>query len=230
MYKYLIDSTDEGNILRAKELGQISAISTGVFIIGPTLGAILYKYDKRLPTTAAGIFFILNIIICIAYIPKNICNINNNKQIDNKNDYNNNEIEQISLMKKISNAISNPLIRNIFVIRIFIHFIQTSMSARNYIDYYELKFNIETHIRGYHESFVMLIAVLTQTFLVLPMLNYFPSNNSKSQFQLISILLIIISFSSFIEYKVSSFNVYLICSLIPSIIANTLIVESTRSN
>jgi hypothetical protein len=132
-------------------------------------------------------------------------------------------------MKQLSKAISNPVILNIFVIRIFIHFIQTSLSARNFINYYELKFNIETHIRGYHESLVMLIAVLSQSFLVSPMLHYFPSNNSISQMRLISILLIIISLSSFIEYKVSSFNIYLISSLVPNTIANTLLIESTRS-
>ena len=72
---------------RASHLGHISTLSTVAFVIGPSLGGLLYKANKMLPALIASLFFAVNVLICILTIPNNKEGIDefpeNIKDVDN---------------------------------------------------------------------------------------------------------------------------------------------------
>lgn len=55
--------------MREKELSQISALTTASFIVGPSIGGLLYKIDTRLPSILSAILFLLNSFICVYIVP-----------------------------------------------------------------------------------------------------------------------------------------------------------------
>lgn len=55
--------------IREKELSQISALTTASFIVGPSIGGLLYKIDTRLPSILSALLFLLNSFVCVYIIP-----------------------------------------------------------------------------------------------------------------------------------------------------------------
>jgi DHA1 family tetracycline resistance protein-like MFS transporter len=55
---------------RAKQIGHISAAATLAFIVGPSVGALLYKHDAKLPALLSSLLFLFTILLVVAVIPR----------------------------------------------------------------------------------------------------------------------------------------------------------------
>ncbi len=60
--------------LRARELGQFSASATLSFVVGPSVGSMLYKHNPILPCICAAVLFMINIGICLFFFPASLEN------------------------------------------------------------------------------------------------------------------------------------------------------------
>ena len=154
------ETTDGFPELRSQELGRLSAISTVSFIVGPSLGSILYSYSKDAPAKAAAACFVLNAAICVLFIPQiGIMSVSKNKI---KNDVTDDLEEKKTsacyrLFAKPYNIFRNQLVElasipNVLVvilIRIAIMFVESTMSSRNIVNYYEIRFGIPTSALGF---------------------------------------------------------------------------------
>lgn len=155
--------TDKRPELRSQELGRLSAISTVSFIIGPSVGSILYSsISKDAPAKAAALCFVLNAAICIIFIPRTGIMAAVSRQIPSdavedigKKSSSFNRflsapykifIKQLSDLAKIQNVL--PVI----LMRLAIIFVESSMSSRNIVNYYENRFGIPTSALGFMQT------------------------------------------------------------------------------
>jgi MFS family permease len=141
----IAELTEDNHNLRTQEMGRISAISTLSFVIGPSLGGLLYKYDKRLPAVIACSLFFINCCICLAFIPNYTKNSTSkstkgkNSSVVFTNGYN--DINWRALPSLVVNFLQSK--GNLaFLFRFSLLFIQSSMSSRNILNYYEDRFGI----------------------------------------------------------------------------------------
>ena len=146
--------------LRSQELGRLSAISTVSFIVGPSLGSILYQHSRGAPAKAAALCFVLNSIICIVFIPRTgIMSARTQKIQDEIVEVTEEKsmsffsrvfLQPFNLFKnQLSELASIPNVLVVIVIRIAIMFVESSMSSRNIVNYYETRFGIPTSALGF---------------------------------------------------------------------------------
>lgn len=152
--------TDGQPELRSQELGRLSAISTVSFIVGPSVGSILYAYSKGAPAQAAALCFVLNATICVLFIPKNgIMSASTRKLTSDIADdlaerpdtvYTKFFAQPYLIFKsQITELASIPNVLVVILMRIAIMFVESSMSSRNIVNYYETRFGIPTSALGF---------------------------------------------------------------------------------
>ena len=153
--------TDSSPELRSQELGRLSSISTISFIIGPSLGSILYsRVSKAAPAQAAACCFLLNAAICVAFIPRAgvmaaTSQRNRGKiAIDTKHSGASSVFLIFStpynlFRRQISDLSSIPNVIPVIMIRLAVMFVEASMSSRNIVNYYENRFGLPTSALGF---------------------------------------------------------------------------------
>jgi MFS family permease len=82
--------------LRMQELGKLKTISTACFLVGPSVGGLLYKYNDKYPVIFASLLFALNILLCFLWLDK-----------DNKQQQQEQSIQQIDTQKVTKNNSSS---------------------------------------------------------------------------------------------------------------------------
>ena len=138
------------------QLGELSAISTACFVVGPSLGAILYKIDPTLPALVSGVLFGINSLIVMQLIPNIYSSISSivtgktmkthevktcGKEV-NVNIGGNREVTSYnSLVKDAYQLFTVPGIFQIFFARGLIQFIEGSMSSRHILNYHQVSFD-----------------------------------------------------------------------------------------
>jgi MFS family permease len=155
--------TDNNPELRSQELGRLSAISTVSFIIGPSVGSILYSsMSKDAPAKAASLCFVLNAAVCIIFIPRTgimAASSRKVKQIADE-DTNKKSSSFTRFLSKPCNIFRSQLtdlagIQNVLpviLMRLSIIFVESSMSSRNIVNYYENRFGIPTSALGFMQT------------------------------------------------------------------------------
>ena len=59
---------------RAQHMGRLSASATASWVMGPSVGAVLFKYvDPRAPPTLASVLFLVNMGMAALLLPENCC-------------------------------------------------------------------------------------------------------------------------------------------------------------
>lgn len=153
--------TDHSPDLRSQELGRLSAISTVSFIVGPSIGSILYSsISKDAPAKAAALCFVLNATICVLFIPRTGImaamphkmknDINDDLKENDKSSYARFVSKPYDLFRRqLSDLAGIPRVLDVIVMRLAIMFVESSMSSRNIVNYYENRFGIPTSALGF---------------------------------------------------------------------------------
>jgi MFS family permease len=171
--------TEGSTELRSKELGRLSAISTASFIVGPSMGSILYRMDKRAPAVVAAACFVINMIICMVMMPQTGVMIStksgkeksSGKEQDTKAAAAPSSITQfLSTVKDVAQI---PGVLTILSIRILVSFLESGTSSKLIVNYYEGRFGVQTYQLGFMSTAWALLSSLAQTFLVVPSTRYF---------------------------------------------------------
>jgi len=156
---------------RARHMGRLSACSTGAFIIGPSVGAFLYKHvDKRAPAILASILFILNFFLAAMLLPneksfKKEQKPNTSSSSSSKNKF-------ASFAQNLKSCFTSKQLSAVVISTLVYHWILRATSYTSMASYYEEMFSIEPHQRGYLASYQSVISFIFQTFFVQSTLHY----------------------------------------------------------
>jgi MFS family permease len=153
---------------RAANIAHLSASNTLAFIIGPSIGSILYKKDPRLPAIASASLFIANMFICYFRIPRqNPGNAGSRRPSEIKEGNSNSaDLGVLNKLKELcASAQSGGLLVHLLAL-FCINFIDRAMSVNNMVSYFENRYGVESYTLGFIASATSAMAFLAQTFLV----------------------------------------------------------------
>ena len=150
---------------RAVQMGLLGASSTVAWVVGPTCGALLYKHvDTSAPPVVASFLFVVNSAIAAMLLP--------NKEDGTKTD----EVEAVSATKSSSKfssffqnlraCFSSTALASVVVSRLLFGWVVKTTSYANMASFYEEKYGIEPHQRGFLSSYQQSISFFVQSFLV----------------------------------------------------------------
>ena len=153
--------TDNSPELRSQELGRLSSISTVSFIVGPSLGSILYsRVSKAAPAQAAACCFLLNAAICVLFIPRtgvmSATSHSNREEIEIEPKRSGASSIYLTFStpynlfrRQFSDLSCIPNVIPVIMIRLAVIFVEASMSSRNIVNYYENRFGLPTSALGF---------------------------------------------------------------------------------
>eukprot|EP01039_Chlorochromonas_danica_P005910 gene5910-6507_t len=208
--------------LRTAELGRLAAMSSISFALGPSLGGILYHWHPQLPPAFASLLFVINALLCCFVLPDHaiLSNVSGKvSQPSAQNNWRNDWKKSLSwfttfhfsgLLDKLYFYVSSPA-NCLFAFRIAVGFVAVSFSARNIINYYEGRFGMETYQLGFLTSCATLASFFTQSFLIRPILHAL-----KSESQVVTLSLLLLTITAFIEGSTTNFWFFFLVSLLPA--------------
>lgn len=202
----IISSNCSNSVQRAELLSHLNAATSLAFIIGPSIGGLLYKLGPQYPALVSSLLFILNTIICIFTIPldsiqssssspsssslETTITTTNEKQITK----NSKEIikSKINSLVQYLYELSTFLLKhNLFIpllCPILLLFLDKISSPASLPSYYELRYQVEVSSLGYIYSITSMINFICHSFMMKPTL-YLTSNS------LTFTILIVLSFT-----------------------------------
>ena len=138
---------------------RLSAGTTAAWLIGPSLGALLYQHvDERAPLIIACVIFVLITIVAMISLPS-----------DNNNNNNDNNNKKSNIKKKKSASLSSIFtweesLKYIGMSTVLYHFLMRATSYTSMGNYYEQMYGIQSHQRGYLRSYQSVLSLIIQTF------------------------------------------------------------------
>lgn len=207
---------------RGNALAHLSPAVTASFLIGLSIGGILYRVNDKLPVVAAMLIFSLNIGICYTALPTEM-SLAPAQTSDARSD----------IWSSITSFAKKPeeyatlhfwRITLVCATKLLVLFVISSMSSQHVINYYQDKFELETYQLGFLQSFSMSCRMFFQIFVVGRISSLLDNHVHVMLFGFIGL-----SVASFIERITSSFRVFVVVSLIPQILCTTVIETASRS-
>jgi len=237
------------------------------FLIGPSIGGIMYKVHPMMPALSASGLFFINIIILytlgsahvgeakiienedrrmtvmekIADGPSREANADTSKRDDvdnlpsrdNYSDDSNTDQSDKHIpvdSAPISTTATDTVVfssMTIFIaaLRLLISFIQSSLTSRYILNYYEDRFDMETYQLGFISSLMTGFSIVAESFIVGPALSIFRNND----YQTIIICLFILSILYTIESTCASLWTFILLALLPGSVVSTILSAACRS-
>ncbi|MBW6474107.1 MAG: MFS transporter [Anaerolineaceae bacterium] len=194
---YITDITDAKN--RSRGLGLIGAAFGLGFIIGPALGGILSQWGYSIPAFLAAGIATINLIVVIAWLPESLTE-------ERK--------KEISLQKKppisinsLLTTLKKPVIGPLLHTRVFYGF-AFALFQSIFALYGEYRFGLNAQNIGYILTYIGILSVITQGFLVGKISDRFPDQ------KIIFVSTTLIAFS-FLGWAFAPSLVFLLIILLP---------------
>lgn len=222
----IAELTEDNHAQRSVEMGQVAAISTFSFIIGPSIGGVLYKYNRMLPALCAFALFGLNCVLCYLVIPSDTKIIADSKQSRRENVksvFSSTWLSFSALPQYAYTLLTSPG-GVIFLFRQLISFIQASMSSRHLLNYYEERFKVETYQLGFLTSATTMVSLVSQCFLV-----GFALRLCKHEVIAIAVCFVVIGLANVVESLSDDWNVFLVCSLLPTTLVSSVLDTASKA-
>jgi len=185
---------------RTMHMGRLNASSTVAWIIGPSFGALLYKYvDVRAPALLAAFLFIANMMLAAILLPKEEQQSNTQAK-----KVNNIWHKFTSFTSNLKACFASSSLGSIFCSILLLGWFQRATSPALMASYFEEMYGIETHQRGYLSSFQKIITLGVQSLLVGPFIQFCGDERKAATFSAIVMAVV-----TFLEVQ-GNFYVYLI--------------------
>ena len=156
---------------RAKYMGKLQSSATASWIVGPSVGAILYKYvDPRAPALLACSLFILNVILAAVLLKEDIeeeatTNTPRNQEDDVKNK------KRGDFWTNLQECFRSPALGSVMAAMLVFSWVNRATSYSSMGSYYEDMYDLETHQRGYIQSYQQVLGFITQSMMIGPVLS-----------------------------------------------------------
>lgn len=152
---------------RAMHMGRLNACSTMAWIVGPSVGALLYKtVDVRAPALVAAALFVINMILAAMLLPikeGGAVEVISNTKTSNKFS---------SFTSDLKACFSSPILASAITSMLLFTWVTRATSYATMASYYEQMFGMEAHHRGYLSSYQQTLSFLIQSFLVAPIIKW----------------------------------------------------------
>ena len=145
-------------------MGRITASSTVAWIIGPSLGAILYKHiSPSAPALTASGLFILNSALAYCLLPTDI-----EREDDTTNEIKSKTTKKGSgkFITNLYECFSSSMLASVVISHLLFGWVTRTTSYSSMSTFYEEKYNVEPHVRGYLKSYQQLLNFIVQSFLL----------------------------------------------------------------
>ncbi|KAG7359794.1 tetracycline resistance protein [Nitzschia inconspicua] len=156
---------------RAKHMGRLESSATAAWILGPSTGAVLFKYvDQKAPALLASSLFVLNIFLGMFLLQgengNSDCMEPSSKENDNKKEKRN----KSNFMGNLKTCFTSRSLGAVIVCLVLFGWMYRTTSYSNMGSYYEDMYRVETHTRGYIQSYQRTLSFVVQSALIGPVL------------------------------------------------------------
>lgn len=153
---------------RAKHMGRLSASSTAAWIVGPSVGALLYsKVDHRAPALLACVLFVLNTGLAAFLLPAKdepVVPLVSAADSDPK--------RKASFFSNLQTCFSSKSLASAVISLLLFSWFTRATSYATMASYYEQMYGMEPHHRGYLSSYQSILSFFIQSFLVGPIMTW----------------------------------------------------------
>jgi hypothetical protein len=228
---------DEGG--RAANIGRIHAYSTLAFIIGPSIGSLLYKEHPSYPCLVSTALFVGNAALCYTVIPRK-----KYSRLDRTYGTNSGEDDSkdgtmtgtrgkrgksvAEWFRDIRSSVTSLRDRGMFIHLtgiLSIVFIDRAMSINNMLSYLEIRYNIPAYQIGFVASVTSVFGFVAQYALVDKAVKFFGSEQRA-----ITSCLFLVAIVSYGEYFCSSIYDYVYFIVPVTTICSNIILTCNRSS
>ena len=165
---------------RAVEMGRLTASTTAAWIVGPSVGALLYKHvSPSAPCLTASGLFLLNSALAAVLLP----NDDENKQEENadreKGTKQNTDAKVkgagkfASFTSNLKSCFSSSQLASVVISLLLFGWVTRTTSYANMASFYEEKYGVQPHFRGYIKSYQMGLNFFIQSFFLRGLLSAF---------------------------------------------------------
>jgi predicted MFS family arabinose efflux permease len=168
----LTKCTTEDN--RTKYLGRLQSSATASWIVGPSAGAILFKYvDHRAPALLACALFVFNMILAAVLLKDEIENDSSaiQGQDDKKSHQSESNKKKTDFWTNLKACFSSPALGSVIATMLVFSWVNRATSYSSLGSYYENMYGMEPHHRGYIQSYQQVLGFIIQSSLIGPLLS-----------------------------------------------------------
>ena len=222
----MTEYTDYTN--RTVWMGRLGASITVAWIAGPSIGSILYKHvGEFAPTAVACGLFVFNSIIATVLLPReewnDVTNSNNTMTEKNKDTAKEKELKMSSFVTNLKTCFSSKSLASVVTSLLLYGWLTRATSYANMASFYEEKYGIEPHIRGYIKSYQGILNLLVQSFLVKTLLSRLGGERNS-----ICIAAFVLSWATLVEVH-ATFSLF-VCLVSPIVVVSVQMISlSLRS-
>jgi Major Facilitator Superfamily len=145
---------------RARHMGRLRAASTVAWIVGPSVGAVLFKYQSHAaPAIAACGLFALNFVLAIVLVNANDLKTGSEKKLKE-------EKKSGNMWSNLKSCFSSRLLASVVVVKLIVHWVTKATSYSQLASFYEDLYGLEPHHRGYISSYQQFLQFIVQSTLV----------------------------------------------------------------
>mmetsp|Transcript_19307 Transcript_19307/g.41919 ORF Transcript_19307/g.41919 Transcript_19307/m.41919 type:complete len:478 (+) Transcript_19307:199-1632(+) len=155
---------------RAVSMGRLGASTTVAWIVGPSVGALLYKHvGPSAPALTASGMFLLNSALAAILLPADDESVEINKMAKRSGSKKGGKFT--SFTSNLKTCFSSSALASVVVSLLLFGWVTRTTSYANMASFYEEKYGIEPHYRGYIKSYQQFLNFLVQSFLVRALLS-----------------------------------------------------------
>lgn len=164
--------TTEDN--RTKYLGRLQSSATASWIVGPSTGAILFRYvDHRAPALLACALFLFNMILAAVLLKDEIETKPSTVpgDDDNKSRQSDSNKKKGDFWTNLKACFSSPALGSVIATMLVFSWVNRATSYSSLGSYYENMYGMEPHQRGYIQSYQQVLGFIVQASFIEPLLS-----------------------------------------------------------
>ena len=220
----MAEYTDYTN--RTVWMGRLGASITVAWIAGPSFGSILYKHvGEFAPAAVACGLFVFNSIIASVLLPSEERDtaIDGKTKVSLRKNKKGLKLSLSSFFTNLKTCFSSRALASVVISLLLYGWLTRATSYANMSSFYEEKYSIEPHIRGYIKSYQGILNLLVQSFLVKTLLSCLGGERNS-----ICIAAFVLSWATLVEVH-ATFSLF-VCLVSPVVaISVQMISISLRS-
>ena len=154
---------------RGTFLGRLSASTTVSWIVGPSLGALLYKHVGPVaPCAIASSLFLINSVLAAVLLPKDTSSMGSEvtKGASNHIGPGSGTKKYSSFVANLKTCLTSFKLASVVISSLLFGWVTRTTSYANMTSFYEEKYGIEPHFRGYIKSYQQCLSFIVQSFIL----------------------------------------------------------------
>lgn len=152
---------------RAVSMGRLTASSTAAWIVGPSVGALLYKHvDPSAPAVLSASLFLVNSAVAAILLPVDDDKRETGTTVAKSNSGSKDGGKVASFTTNLKTCFSSSTLASVITSLLLLGWVTRTTSYANMASFYEEKYGVEPHYRGYIKSYQQALNFVFQSFFI----------------------------------------------------------------